>query len=117
MQKIQDVYNRIQEKKKERKKIKALFKEAQEGNTALREVKEQLDALKAKKKSLEAEINSEFSHEQNELEGLDKDIKDDQQMMDDIAITMYSQGEPIRFKDENDEEYEPVFSVKYRKAQ
>ncbi len=116
MQDIQDVYNRIQTKKKERKKIKDLFKEGFEASTKLQEVIREMNVLKAQKKEIEMEVRADYGSELAELESLEQDIKDDQQVMDDIALTKYMKGESISFKGEEDEEYEPVFKVTYKKV-
>jgi len=110
------VYNRIKAKKKERKKIKDQFKEAFDASTKLQELKKEVMALKAQQKDIEMEIRADYAHELGELEALETDIKNDQQVMDDIALTKYMKGESISFKDENDEEYEPVFKITYKKV-
>lgn len=115
MQDIQEVYNRIQEKKKERKRIKQMLKDGLDASTPYREKKDEMEKIKAKKKELENGIFASYQTETRELEALDEELKAEQQVMDDIALTLYMKGESIIFKNENDEEYEPLFKVKYKK--
>lgn len=116
MQDIQDVYNRIQTKKKERRDLKKLIKEGMDQSPTLQEVLDQMKTLKAKKAELETEIKADYESEISQIEVLDQDIKTDDELMNDIALTHYMKGETITFKDENDEEYEPVFKVSYKKV-
>ena len=51
-----------------------------------------------------------------ELGRLKQSIADSEQMLSDIAITRYAEGKNIEIKDENDNIYEPIFTVKFRKA-
>lgn len=115
MQDIQEVYNRIQEKKKERKRLKQLLKDGLDASTPFREIKEEMDKMKAKRKEVENGVLASYEHERRDLEALEEEVKNEQQVMDDIALTMYMKGESIIFKNENDEEYEPTFKVKYKK--
>ncbi|MBD3251671.1 hypothetical protein GF380_04445 [Candidatus Uhrbacteria bacterium] len=116
MQDIQDVYNRIQQKKKDRKKIKSLFNEAFDGNTKIQELKDEIKKLQAQKKEIEMEVRADYGTELQDLENIESDIKSDQELMDDIAISTYMKGESISFKDEDDTEFEPVFKVSYKKV-
>lgn len=116
MQDIQEVYNRIQDKKKERKRLKGMFKDGIDASTPLREVKEQFETIRAKRKRMETEIKEAYSKELQELEAIEMDIKSDQLLMDDIALTKAMKGEPVVFKDAYDAEYEPVLKVKYQKV-
>ncbi len=115
MQDIQEVYNRIQEKKKERKRLKQMLKDGLEASTPYREIKDEMDKIKAKKKEVENGVLASYEHEKRDVEALDEELKSEQQVMDDIALTMYMKGESIVSKNENDEEYEPTFKVKYKK--
>jgi hypothetical protein len=116
MQDIQEVYNRIQEKKKERKRLKRMLKDGLDASAPFREIKDEMEKVKAKKKEVENGVFASYEHEKRDIEGLDEELKSEQQVMDDIALTMYMKGESIVFKNENDEEYEPTFKVKYKKA-
>jgi hypothetical protein len=116
MQDIQEVYNRIQEKKKERKRLKKMLKDGLDASASYREIKDEMDKVKAKKQEVESGVFASYQHEKQDIEALDEELKSEQQVMDDIALTMYMKGESIIFKNENDEEYEPTFKVKYKKA-
>ena len=51
-----------------------------------------------------------------QIQDLKIDIESDQEMLNDIAMLKYTKGEPIEIKDKYDNEYEPVFSVKFKKS-
>ncbi|MFA5129892.1 MAG: hypothetical protein WC477_03125 [Patescibacteria group bacterium] len=115
MQDIQEVYNRIQEKKKERKRLKLVFKDAFAESPKRKEVVDELNLLREKKKRIEAEIRGEYGQEQMDLENVEREIKEEQMLMDDIALSLAMKGESVTFKDDHDEEYQPIFAVKYKK--
>jgi hypothetical protein len=114
MQDIQDVYNRIQEKKKERKRYKLILKDAFAESLKLKEAMDAFKAAQAKKKSIEQEILREYPSEKTALENLENDIKADQELMDDIALSMAMRGETVTIKDERDKEYQSILTVKYK---
>ena len=61
-------------------------------------------------------INEQCASEITQLEDLKIDIESDQEMLNDMAMTKYAKGESIELKDQYDNTYEPVFVVKFKKA-
>jgi predicted nuclease with TOPRIM domain len=116
MSKIQEVFNRIQQTKKEQKKIRDMYKDALANSSKYKETTEKLKELKEKKKEIENDIKADFSQEFDKMETLKADIKNDQELISDISITKVSKGEKISIQDENNVSYEPVFTVRFRKA-
>ena len=114
MQDIQDVYNRIQEKKKERKQYKLILKDAFAESLKLKEAMDEFKAVQAKKKSIEQDILRQYPSEKTALENLESSIKEDQDLMDDIALSMAMRGETVTIKDDHDKEYQSVLTVKYK---
>jgi hypothetical protein len=115
MQNIQDVFNRIQEKKKETRSIKLLYRDAIEASGEYRELLEKLEQLKARKKQLEAVAWSEVgSKDKFELTKLH--IKEDRETLADIALSTLMKGETVKVTDQDNNEYEPKFSVSFKKA-
>ena len=117
MSKIQEVFNRIQEAKQEQKKIRDMYKDALANSAEYQEVSEKLKEFKQKKKELEDKIKQDFHKEFEKLETLKADIENDQQVLSDLALSKVSQGEKIEVADQNNVQYEPVFSVKFKKRQ
>ncbi len=112
---LPDVFKRIQERKKESREIKADYRDMLVNSAAYQEVKEELEALKIKKKKIEAGIKSELKEEFDKLEGLKLNIAGDNQLLSDLAVKNLVEGESIKIIDENKVEYEPIFSVRFKK--
>ncbi len=114
-QNLQEVFKRIQEKKKEQSELKKMYRDALSINGNYQEVLEELEALKLKKKKIEAGVQSDFKEEFDKLEGLKLNIAGDNQMLSDLALTQLTSGETVKIIDENKTEYEPIFTVKFKK--
>lgn len=115
MQQIQDVYNRIQEIKKEQKEIKNMYRDAIEGIAEYRQITEKLEEVKLRKKELEMQAWEEVG-KQARLEEIKKGLKLDKEMMSDIALSALMSGETVKITDQDNNEYEPIFSVRFKKA-
>ncbi len=114
---LQEVFKRIQERKKEQSELKKMYREALAVNAQYQEVVKELDNLRLNKKKIEAGVKSSFKEEFDKLEGLKLNIAGDNQILSDLAINQLASGELVKIVDENKTEYEPVFSVKFKKAQ
>ena len=116
MQDIQEIFNRIQESKKEQRDIRKMYKDALDGVQEYQEIQEKIKSLREKKKRIEITIKEQFGSEFTKLEDLKIDIESDTQMITDIALTKITKGETVEVTDENQNEYEPMFSVKFKKV-
>ncbi len=116
MQDIQEIFNRIQKNKSKQKDMKQMYKDALVSSSEYQETQEKLKTIHEKKKQLEHTIKEQFSHELTELEDLKIDIASDMELMSDIAMTKMMKGETVEVIDEYENEYEPVFSVRFKKA-
>jgi len=115
-QELSAVFNRIQEKKKKQRELKVMYRDALSVNGEYQKVVEDLEDLKIKKKKIEAGVQSDFKEEFDKLEGLKLNIASDNQLLSDIALTQFTKGELKRLVDEYQVEYEPIFTVKFKKA-
>jgi len=115
-QQLPDVFKRIQEKKREQRDLKTIYRDALSVNGEYQEVLEELEALKIKKKKILAAVQADFKEEFDKLEGLKLNIAGDNQLLSDLALNQLAKGEPIKIIDENKVEYEPVFTVKFKKT-
>ncbi len=116
MQSIQEIFDRIQEKKKELKDLRNIIKDAFEHSQEYQEITQELKVLKQKKKEIEEVIKQDLSEEITKIEDLKIDIATDQELLQDIALTKMMQGEQVKIVDKNKTEYEPVFSVKFKRV-
>jgi len=116
MSNVQEIFLRIRETRKEQKKIKEAYRDALTNSVEYKKVTEELNDLKVKKKQIESDIKSQFSSEFIRLGDLKIDLDGDIEMLSDIALTQLMKGETIKVKDEYEVEYDPIFSVKFKKT-
>jgi predicted phage-related endonuclease len=113
---LKEVFSRIKETKQKQKEIRRMYKDALTQNMEYEKLIEQLDQLKARKKEIENDIKSEMEGDIQKLDAYRMHIKTDQEMMSDLAINQLMSGETVELVDENDQKYEPIFSVRFKKA-
>ncbi len=112
---IQSIFNRIQESKKKQKDIKVMFKDALDGNGEYQEIQDKMKVIRENKKRIETSIKEGFSSEMQKLDDLKIDIESDTEMLNDMALTKMMKGETFELSDEYKNNYEPIFSVKFKK--
>ncbi len=115
MSKLNEVFLRLQEQQKKQRDLKKMYREALAVNGNYHQAVEELDALKIKKKQIEASVKVDLKEEFDKLEGLKLNIAGDKQMLSDIALTQLTKGELVKVTDEHQVEYEPLFSVRFQK--
>lgn len=116
MQDIQEIFNRIQEVKKKQKDIRTAYKDALATSGEYKEIAEKMKTLRERKKQIEASVKADFSGELTKLEDYAIDLESDNTMLSDAALSKLMKGETVEVKDEYDNAYEPVFSVKFKKS-
>lgn len=115
MKKLQEVFNRIQESKKEQKELKSMVKDALTNSKQYQSILQEMSELKAKKKNIEDAINEEFSSEINKIEILKSEIENDSMIMSDMALNQLIKGESVKVVDSKGKEYETQFKVNFKK--
>lgn len=114
MRNIQEVFNGIQEKKREIRELKKMYRDTLESSGEYRDLNEKLEQMKARKKQLEAvawiDVGTKDKYETSKL-----DVKQDKEMLTDLAINSLMSGETVKLVDEDNNEYEPKFSVSFKK--
>ncbi len=113
MPNLQEVFDRMQKSKKRQKEIRDMY------NEALPEYGELNDKMKIqreRKKQIEQAIKESFSKELTELEDLKVDIESDNELISDMSLTQLVKGETVAVKDQYENEYEPIFSVRFKKV-
>lgn len=116
MQDIQTIFNRIQESKKKQKDLKDVYKDALATSLEYQEINEKMKDLRTKKKQIELTTREQFVSEFTKLDDLKIDIESDMELMNDIALNKIVKGEELEIIDKNDNKYEPVFSVRFKKS-
>ncbi len=116
MQDIQEIFSRIQTVKKQQKDIRSAYKEALEGSQEYQEINDKIKTLRERKKQIENTTKESFSSEFTKLDGFKTDLASDMVLLSDIALTKLTKGEIIEVFDEYNNTYEPLFTVKFKKA-
>jgi len=116
MPRTQEIFDRIQETKREQKEIKAMYRDALANSAKFQELVEEIRDLKEKKKRAEDGIKGDFRNEFDKLETLKADIQNDNQLLADSVMSQVARGERIEIKDKNEVQYEPIFSVRFQKV-
>jgi len=76
-QQIPDVFKRLQERKKERRDLRTLYREALAASADYQVALEEFEAARTKKKKIEATVQADFKSEFDKLEGLKLNIAGD----------------------------------------
>lgn len=116
MANLEEVFNRIKNSKKEQKEIKLIYKDALATSKEYQDILTEFESVRDKKKKIEQDIKSQFKSELEQLEGLKLDIKTDNELLGDLALTQLMKGETVEITDEYENKYQPAFSVRFIKA-
>lgn len=115
MANVQDLFSRIEQSKKEQKGIKAMYADALNNHPEYQKTKDEIKALKDKKKGIEDSLKNDFSSEFAKLDSIKLDIENDKMLMSDAAVSQLMSGQRVEVVDENNNRYEPVFGVRFKK--
>ena len=112
---VQEVFNSIQEKKRSQRQVKQMYRDALDSSSEYRELTEKVEQLRERKKQLEAAAWDEAGAK-DKFETTKLDIKSDREMLNDLAIAQLMSGETVKVVDQDSNEYEPRFSVSFKKT-
>lgn len=116
MKNIQEVFDRVEETKREQRKIKQMYKDALDASREYQGTLDNLKKIRQQKKEFEDQVKAELGAEWEKLDLLKLHIREDKEMLTDIAISTMMKGETVKVTDKNETEYEPVFSVRFKKV-
>lgn len=111
---INDVFNRLEDKKKQLKDRKQRVKDDLANNSRYVEIEEQIAELKRERKQIEMETITMADKE--EMEAMKVDIRTDKELLSDMALNEYVGGHKVEVVDEFRRPHEPVFSAKFKKV-
>lgn len=115
MKSIQDIFDRLQEKKKQVSVIKKKYKEELSTSVEYGRIREDLEKLRARKKKYELATKQQAGANFERIDELALAVRQDAQLLSDVALTSIMKGERVEIKDDR-AEYEPVFTVRFRKV-
>ncbi len=116
MQDMQDIFNRIRETKAEQKELRKMYKDSLNNTREYQEIIDKITGLKDRKKAIETEIKEDNSNNFKKLDALSMNVKTDNEMLTDMAMSKLMAGETVEITDGDAQRYEPVFTVRFKKA-
>lgn len=115
MRDIQEVFNELQQIKKDQKGIRKEYKDALLNANEYEETVAEMKKLREKKKQIETMTQNRMGLRWEELEKLKGKAEELDQMVTDIAMTTIMDGKTVALKDEFDNQYEPVYKITFKK--
>jgi len=91
-----------------------MYKDELSQSARYQEIVDEMAKLREEKKSIENEIKSS-SRDYKELDDIKIDIQTDQELLSDIALSMYVEKEQIEIIDEYENKWYPMFKVTFKK--
>ena len=116
MPQLQQVYQRLNENKARLRELRKMMKDELAHDSRYQELIEEAKVLREEKKSIENTIHGNNMNESNEIEELKTDIASDTELLADIALNMYVDGETVEITDELDRKWVPQFKVTFKKG-
>lgn len=113
---IQEIFSRILETKKKQKDIKTAYRDALAASQEYKTIEDKMKELRARKKQIENSIKQDFSGEFQKLDDFAIDLESDNTMLSDAAFSKLVKGETVAVVDEYNNNYEPLFTVKFKKT-
>src|SRR5688572_15667920 len=92
---VQEIFNRLQEKRKQVSVIRKKYKEELATNVEYGRIQEDLERLRAKKKQYEQSVRSQSGANFARIDEVALSIRQDAQLLSDIALTTIMKGEPV----------------------
>ena len=116
MPELNEIFQRINEQKKERRRVQQIYKDMLANSKPYQDAVEALAEARTKKQHIESSVKAEMPTEMDELERLAQSLESDKQLLTDAALTTLMKGQTVEITDENDTAYEPIFSVRFKKT-
>jgi hypothetical protein len=117
MKNLQEIFDRIETTKHEQHQVKAMYKDSLDNSPEYQEILDKLKKLKIQKKEIEDAAQADLGKEWEKLDLLALHLREDKELLADVAISTLMKGETVKIVDKNKIEYEPVFSVRFKKAE
>ncbi|MFA5358546.1 MAG: hypothetical protein WC310_01835 [Patescibacteria group bacterium] len=115
MPQLHEVFKRLEQNKKQRNEIKSVYRQELANSKTYQELLDKIKELRERKKKIEQDVKSELRGDLEKLSLMELDIKTDKEMLSDMALNQLVRGETIKVTDDYENEYEPIFSVRFRK--
>lgn len=116
MNDLQEVFNRIRETRHKAKEIRKMYQDSLIANQEYQQIKEKFEELKTRKKQIETQVKEDQMADFQKLDAYKMHVKNDIEMLSDLALNKLVSGETVEVIDEDNVKYEPLFTVKFKKA-
>lgn len=115
MRDVQSIFDEIQTLKEEQKEIRAEYKDALANANEYEETVEKAKELREKKKQIESITQERMGSRYTKFEETRDKIKGLEEMLTDVAMSTLMEGKTVSIKDKNENEYEPVYKISFKK--
>jgi len=115
MGQLQDIFDKMQDAKKEQRHLRAVYKDMLTNYKGYKELTDKIKTLKDEKRQIEEVCKEQCSKELDQVEKLKFEIEADREAINDIVVNKLMKGENISLVDKFENEYEPIFNVKFRR--
>jgi hypothetical protein len=116
MSNLQEIFERIQKTKKEQKEIRNMYRDALTHNRRYQDNLDEIKKMKDNKKAIEQEVKLEMRSEFDKMEVLGNELQNDIMLLSDAALSQLIRGEVVEVIDQNEQKYEPIFTVRFKKS-
>lgn len=111
MKNAQEVYDRIQNTKKEIKELKKTLTDQYEQVPEYLDIQEELKKQRAKRKLITNKVDAENPTIVTKLEDLKIDLASDKEMLNDIVVSTVMRGETVELQNQYQQAVLPIFTV------
>ena len=113
---LQMLFSKTEETQQKTREIKAMIKEALEKSEPYQLALKELEASREKAKNIELTVKQGFVPDLDNLDALNCDLRSDKEIMADLALEKYRNGEPLEVKDKFGNLCVPTFKVTFKKV-
>jgi len=114
---LQLIHDELLDKQQSAKEIRREYKDLLINSDEYNDLTEEINALREKRAAIEQSIQLGMGRRWEELEETKAEIEEEKEMMTDVAMTNLMDGKTVSVRDKRGDEYEPVWSVKFKKIQ
>ncbi len=112
---LQELHTELRAKKDERKKLKQAIKDELKHHSRYAEVVDEMGTMREEKKSIENQVRESVPQDAARLDDLDVEIKADEELMSDLAMSLIMKNESIELRDEYENKYHALMKVIFKK--
>jgi hypothetical protein len=113
--KIKEIYQRIQENKSKLKELKTSAKDVLSNDFSYSKMKAELDEKRKEVKILEKQLITSNMVNYDQMENFRIDIKTDEELLKDIALSLLMKNEQVELVDKYDNKYIPELKVAFKR--